>query len=144
MGVDILPVSFRERLTNINGTFTFGGLAAVPGVRGAVSPTDQLLNTEAGAIDPATGQRYNYTRFTQSVGTEYQEASTVNQGYYIQDDVRLSNTLKVNVGLRYEVFSRADDSPNAILPNVGVFPSDTTTGRRASASPGIRSATAAT
>ena len=43
MGVDFLPVSFRERHTNINGTFTFGGLPAVPGVRGAVTPTDQLL-----------------------------------------------------------------------------------------------------
>ena len=58
MGVDILPVWFKERITNINGTFTFGGLAAVAGVRGAISATDQFILTESGAIDPATGQRY--------------------------------------------------------------------------------------
>jgi hypothetical protein len=52
MGVDILPVWFKERITNINGTFTFGGLAAVAGVRGAISATDQFILTESGAIDP--------------------------------------------------------------------------------------------
>jgi carboxypeptidase family protein len=124
-GIDILPVWFKERITNINGTFTFGGLAAVAGVRPAVSSTDQFILTESGAIDPATGQRYSYSRFTQSVGLEYQEARTINQGYYFQDDFRLTSTIKVNLGLRYELFSRADDSPNPILPDVGVFPRDT-------------------
>jgi hypothetical protein len=124
IGLDILPVWFKERITNINGTFTFGGLSAVENVRGAVSATDQFILTESGAIDPATGQRYSYSRFTQSIGPEYQEARTINQGYFVQDDIRLSDRLKVNVGLRYELFSRAKDSPNPILPNVGVFPSD--------------------
>lgn len=124
MGVDILPVAFRERTTNINGTFTFGGLPAVPGVRGAVGPVDQLLLTEAGAIDPATGQRYSYSRFTQSIGPEYYEAMTVNQGYFFQDDFRLTRTLKLNLGLRYELFSRPTGSPNPALPGSGVFPAD--------------------
>jgi len=124
LGVDILPVWFRERITNINGTFTFGGLAAVTGVRGAVSATDQFVLAESGAIDPATGLRYSYSRFTQSVGPEYQEARTINQGYFFQDDFRLTNTVKLNVGLRYELFARAKDSPNPLLPQVGVFPAD--------------------
>ena len=45
-GFDLLPVSFRERTTNINGSFVFGGLPAVAGVRGAVTPLDQFLLTE--------------------------------------------------------------------------------------------------
>jgi hypothetical protein len=56
-GFDLLPVKFRERTTNINGTFTFGGLAAVANVRGAISPLDQFLLTERGAIDPARHSR---------------------------------------------------------------------------------------
>lgn len=123
-GIDLLPVTFRERTTNINGSFVFGGLAAVAGVRGAVSPLDQFLFTEAGAIDPATGRPYSYSRFTQSVGAEYFEASTFNQGYFIQDDFRLSDRLKVNVGLRYENFGRPDANPNPDLPLTGRFPSD--------------------
>jgi hypothetical protein len=43
VGVDLLPVEFRERTTNINGAFVFGGLAAVAGGRGAITPLDQLL-----------------------------------------------------------------------------------------------------
>jgi hypothetical protein len=124
MGVDILPVWFKERITNINGTFTFGGLAAVAGVRGAIPATDQFILTESGAIDPATGQRYSYSRFTQSIGPEYQEARTINQGYFFQDDFRLTSRVKLNLGVRYEVFSRAKDSPNPVLPGVGVFPGD--------------------
>ncbi len=123
-GVDILPVWFKERITNINGTFTFGGLAAVAGVRPAVSATDQFILAEAGATDPATGQRYSYSRFTQSIGPEYQEARTINQGYFFQDDFRLTSRLKLNLGLRYEVFTRAQDSPNPLLPGVGLFPGD--------------------
>ena len=95
-GFDLLPVSFRERTTNINGSFVFGGLPAVAGVRDAVTPLDQFLLTEQRAIDPATGRPYSYSRFTQSIGAEYFEAATFNQGYFIQDDFRLSDRLKLN------------------------------------------------
>ena len=87
-GIDLLPVTFRERTTNINGSFVFGGLSAVAGVRGAVTPLDQFLLTEARAIDPATDRPYSYSRFTQSIGAEFFEASTFNQGYFVQDDFR--------------------------------------------------------
>ncbi len=103
-GFDLLPVSFRERTTNINGSFVFGGLAAAAGVRGAVSALDQFLLTQQGATDPAAGRPYWYSRFTQSIGAEYFEASTFNHGYFVQDDFRVNDRLKVNVGLRYEYF----------------------------------------
>ncbi len=123
-GIDLLPVSFRERTTNINGSFAFGGLAAVAGIRGAVTPLDQFLFTEQGTVDPATGRPYSYSRFTQSIGAEYFEAATFNQGYFIQDDVRLGDRLKLNVGLRYEHFGRPDANLNPALPQTGVFASD--------------------
>lgn len=123
-GFDLLPVKFRERTTNINGTFTFGGLAAVANVRGAISPLDQFLLTERGAIDPATNRPYSYSRFTQSVGKEFFEASVFNQGYFLQDDIRVNNRLKINLGLRYELFLRPEGNLNPDLPATGVIPQD--------------------
>lgn len=123
-GIDLLPVSFRERTTNINGSFVFGGLPAVVGVRGAVSALDQFLLTERGAIDPATGRPYSYSRFTQSIGAEFFEAGTFNEGYFVQDDFRVSDRLKLNVGLRYERFGRPAANLNPDLPPTGTFPSD--------------------
>jgi hypothetical protein len=123
-GLDLLPVSFRERTTNINGSFVFGGLAAVAGVRSAVSALDQFLLTQQGTVDPTTGRPYSYSRFTQSIGAEYFEASTFNQGYFVQDDFRVNDRLKVNAGLRYEYFGRPDSNPNPDLPLTAKFPTD--------------------
>lgn len=123
-GFDLLPVLFRERTTNINGSFVFGGLPAVAGVRDAVTPLNQFLLTEQGAIDPATGRPYAYSRFTQSIGAEYFEASALNQGYFIQDDFRVSDRLKVNLGLRYELFGRPPANPNPDLPLTAAFAAD--------------------
>lgn len=123
-GVDLLPVSFRERLTNINGQFVFGGLPAVPGVRPAVSALQQYLNTLAGVADPATGQPFSYSRFTQSIGREFHQSDVVQQGYFIQDDFRPSDRLKINAGLRYEYFRRPQGLLNPDLPQTGVIPQD--------------------
>lgn len=124
VGIDLLPVSFKERTTNINGSFVFGGLTAVAGGRGAITALDQFLLTQQGAIDPSTGQRYSYSRFTQAIGAEYFTAKTFNQGYFVQDDVRLTDRLKLNVGLRYEYFGRPDSNPNPALPLSAAFPTD--------------------
>lgn len=123
-GFDLLPVSFLERTTNINGSFVFGGLTAVTGVRDAVTPLNQFLLTEQKAIDPSTGRPYSYSRFTQSIGAEYFEAKTFNQGYFIQDDFRLTDRLKLNLGLRYEYFGRPKANANPDLPLSASFPTD--------------------
>jgi hypothetical protein len=123
-GFDLLPVSFRERTTNVNGSLVFGGLPAVSGVRDAVTPLNQFLLTEQRAIDPATGRPYAYSRFTQSIGAEYFEAATFNHGYFVQDDFRLNDRLKLNLGLRYEYFGRPKANPNPDLPLTAAFASD--------------------
>lgn len=124
VGFDLLPVSFRERTTNINGSFVFGGLPAVAGVRDAVTPLNQFLLTEQRATDPATGRPYSYSRFTQSIGAEFFEAETFNQGYFIQDDFRVGDRLKLNLGLRYEYFGRPQANPNPDLPITSEFATD--------------------
>lgn len=123
-GLDLLPVSFRERTTNLNGEFVFGGLTAVAGVRPAVTPLQQFLNTEAGIIDPATGRPYSYTRFTRNLGEEFFQSEVFNQGYFVQDDIRLANNLKLNVGIRYEAFLRPQGNRNPALPQSGNIPQD--------------------
>jgi len=123
-GFDLLPVSFRERTTNINGSFVFGGLSAAAGIRGAVTPLEQFQLAEQRAVDPSTGRPYSYSRFTQSIGAEFFEAETFNQGYFIQDDFRVNDRLKLNLGLRYERFGRPASNPNADLPLTQAFPSD--------------------
>jgi hypothetical protein len=122
-GLDIIPVSFAESTTNINGGFVFGGLPAAAG-RPAVTPLQQFLNTEARVVDPATGQPFTYTRFTQSVGRRLYEATMLQQGYFVQDDWRLSNRFKVNAGLRYEFFARPNGNLNPLLPATGNIPED--------------------
>lgn len=123
-GFDLLPVWFRERTTNINGGYTFGGLSAVAGVRPSVTPLDQFLFTEQRTVDPSTGRPYSYSRFTQSVGQEFFEAPVINTGIFVQDDIRLSSKLKLNVGLRYELFVRPEANLNKDLPATGVIPQD--------------------
>lgn len=124
-GVEVLPVNFKERLTNLNGSFVFGGLPAVTGVRAAVSPLDQFLNTERRAIDPATNLPFSYTRFTQSIGREFYDATVINQGYFFQDDFRVTPNIKVNLGLRYELFTRPKAIPNPDVPATASIPQDT-------------------
>ncbi len=123
-GFDILPVKFRERTTNINGSFVFGGLTAVTGVRGAITPLDQFLFTERGTVDPTTNRPYSYSRFTQSIGKEFFEAPVINHGYFFQDDLRVSDRLKLNLGVRYELFQRPAGNLNPDLPATGVIPPD--------------------
>lgn len=123
-GVDLLPVNFKERLTNINGQFVFGGLPAVAGVRPAVTALDQFLNTERRLIDPATNQPFSYTRFTQSIGREFYDATVINQGFFFQDDFRVTPRLKLNYGLRYELFWRPAAIPNPDVPATANIPQD--------------------
>jgi hypothetical protein len=123
-GFDILPVWFRERTTNINGSYTFGGLGAVAGVRPAISALDQFLFTEQRTIDPSTSRPYSYSRFTQSTGQEFFEAPVINLGLFVQDDIRLTQKLKLNIGMRYELFVRPEGNLNQDLPATGVIPQD--------------------
>ena len=123
-GVDILPVWFRERTTNVNGGYTFGGLSAVSGVRPAVTALDQFLFTEQRLNDPSNNRPYSYSRFTQSIGQEFFEAPVLNAGFFVQDDIRLTQKLKLNLGLRYDIFVRPDANPNPDLPATATIPQD--------------------
>lgn len=105
-GFEILPVNFQDTTTNLNGTFSFASL-------------QQYLNTVQGVTNPTTGQRYSYTQFTQATGSQVYDATVVQQGYFVQDDIRLNPRLKLNLGLRYEFFLRPGGNLNPTYPLTG-------------------------
>jgi hypothetical protein len=55
---------------------------------------------------------------TQRLGTYDTSFSTYEAGFYIQDDIRVSNRLSVGVGLRNEMQSLVDDKLN-LMPRIG-------------------------
>jgi hypothetical protein len=123
-GFDLLPVRFRERTRNLNGTYTFAGLAAAAG-RAAVTPLQHYLNTAGGVVDPSTGRPFTYSQFTRAQGQEFYAARVINQGYFLQDEWRITPSLRLNLGLRYELFWRPEAIPNPDFPATGTIPQDT-------------------
>ena len=94
MGFDMLPVSVQGAdHQHQRRRSRSAGCAAVPGVRGAVTPTDQFLlhrsgRDRSGDRPAATPTRASRSRSGPSTSTP----RTFNQGYFIQDDIRLSST----------------------------------------------------
>jgi hypothetical protein len=108
-GFDILPVNFQDTTSNLNGTFSFASL-------------QQYLKTVDGVINTATGKPYSYTQFTQTTGSQVYDATVVQQGYFLQDDIRVTPRLQVNAGLRYEFFLRPGGNLNPAYPLTGHIP----------------------
>jgi hypothetical protein len=89
-------------LSSTAPTFTFSGLAASNG-RGAVSALNQYLDTVANDVDPATGRPYTYTNLTAYSGNPTIRLAFNFVNGFVQDEVRLTPNLNVNIGARYEV-----------------------------------------
>jgi hypothetical protein len=122
-GFDLLPDNWQDSTQNLNGTFTFSGISANKTTGApAVSALQQYLNTIAGVINPATGMPYTYTQFTRSSGVLSYNATVINQGYFVQDDIRINPRLRVNAGLRYEMFVRPSGNLNPAFPLTGSMP----------------------
>jgi hypothetical protein len=131
-GVDFQTTKFgaenaRTRL------FSFGGLGAVSGVRGAVTPLDQYLNTLNGVVDPATRNPYTYTQLSQDIGDNIIDLRFNFLNFFVQDDFRILSNLTLNVGMRYELLlyptlddkapyelsRRVNNDTNNLAPRVG-------------------------
>lgn len=119
-GFDLLPVNYQDSTSNLNGTFTFSGLTDTTST-GTVtySPLQQYLNTVAGLTDPNTHLPFSYSTFTRSTGSLAYDATVVNQGYFAQDEFRITPRLKLDVGLRYEMFVRPSGNLNPAFPLTG-------------------------
>ena len=82
--------------------FTFAGLPAAGG-RGAVTPLDQYLNTEAGVTDPATGRPFAYTQLQQELGDPSLDLRFHYLNLFLQDEIRLRSDVTLSAGVRYEL-----------------------------------------
>ncbi|MBY0504884.1 MAG: TonB-dependent receptor [Bryobacteraceae bacterium] len=132
-GIDYQTTNFdvRSALTRL---FSFNGLAAVTGVRGAVTPLDQYLNTTRGAVDPATQRPYTYTQLSQDIGENNIRLRFHFVNLFLQDEYRVNSRLTLNLGVRYELIlfpvlddqapyelsRRINNDKNNIAPRIGL------------------------
>lgn len=75
---------------------------------------------------PAGTPTKRFSSYNQGFGPSAFKFKTTDFNFFVQDDIRASSRLTVNVGLRYEYEQLPDPQiPNALAPQTGVFPSDT-------------------
>ena len=99
-GIDFQHTAFNL-VSTLDRTFTFSGLAA-SGSRGAVSALNQYLFAKQGASDPATGKPYTYTQFAIGGGDPALDTSFNFTNLFLQNELRVSQNLTVNLGVRWE------------------------------------------
>ena len=112
-GLDYQTTGFNQTRA-LTRQFVFGGLPAAGG-RGAVTPLQQYLNTLGGAVDPATGRPFTYTQLQQDIGDPTLEKRFNFYNFFVQDEYRVSRSLTLNMGLRYELIAYPDLDPEAPL-----------------------------
>jgi hypothetical protein len=67
---------------------------------------------------------FGYTSFTQYFGLPDLEYNTSQYGFFIQDDWRVSPSLKLLYGVRYDLYGVPDGDPNAPVATSREFPVD--------------------
>lgn len=131
-GIDFQTTGFNVR-SALTRLFSFNGLAAVSGVRPAVTPLDQYLNTTRGVIDPATNRPYTYTQLSQDLGDNNIALRFNFVNFFLQDEYRVLPNLTLNLGVRYELIlfpvldeqapyelsRRINNDKNNIAPRIG-------------------------
>ena len=106
--IDTINVLSQDRLPF---QYTFANLAL-------------YLNTIHGVINPATQKPYNYTSFTESFGNNIANHRTTPINFYLQDHWRVSDTLSLDYGLRWEYRIFPDLNQNAPLAISRTLPND--------------------
>ncbi len=127
---DLLDNLFQEggvyAYNNVNDFFidyiNFSGAGALRALS-ATTPTTNPLGRCATSTRRA-GQCYT-SNFAQGFGAQGAEFSTTDLAFYVQDDIRWTSRLTVNLGVRYEVELLPDPQiPNPLYAQTGRFPTD--------------------
>jgi len=82
-------------------------------------PTVAAYQAAASGASP-----FGYTSFTQYFGLPDLEYNTSQYGFFVQDDWRVTPTLKVLYGVRYDLYGVPDGDPNAPVATSREFPVD--------------------
>jgi hypothetical protein len=91
---------YDYRRNDISALYTFPSIAAYVAAR------------SVGATD---AQRRGYTSFTQTLGDAEIEYNSTFYNFFAQDDWKVTPRLKVNYGLRYDLYDIPEGDPNAPL-----------------------------
>lgn len=74
---------------------------------------------------PAGTPTKRYSSYNQGFGPTAFKFKTIDYNFFVQDDMRVTSRLTVNLGLRYEYEQLPDPQiPNGLAPQTAVFPSD--------------------
>lgn len=96
--------------------YTFTGVAAVPGVRAALTPLEQYQATRAGRIDPATGSAFTYSLLQQDLGLDQAAPPSHSMAAFFTAEWRVSRQLNLTLGARYDLQVNSDLDPEAPFP----------------------------
>lgn len=114
-GVRVRGVTIKDRSeSNFGGTFSFVGTFAVANDPfdlngdGVISPIEQYRAKLLGSTDP----RFNPNQFNIATGNPLADVSQYDIGLFILDDWRVSPSLTLGFGLRYENQTNINDSFN--------------------------------
>lgn len=95
------------RRNDIGATYTFGSIAAYLTAKNNTAITPGVCPT--GVTNP----RQCYTSFTQFLGNSEIEYKSTFYNFFAQDDWKVTRKLKVNYGLRYDLYDVPKGDPNS-------------------------------
>ncbi len=110
---------YDYRRNDINATYTFGSLQAY---RYAITPGSESLadfrtvcnqNTTLVPLDANLNRGLCYTGFSQTLGNAELTYNTVFYNFFAQDDWKVTPKLKVNYGIRYDLYDLPEGDPNS-------------------------------
>ncbi|MCC7126930.1 MAG: TonB-dependent receptor [Acidobacteria bacterium] len=121
---DVLQVNNNTTLLKGDHAFKAGvDLQFVADTRRSAPAALYTFPTVAAYQAARSGEnRFGYTSFTQYFGLPDLEYNTAQYGVYVQDDWRVSPTLKLLYGVRYDLYGVPESDPNAPVDSSREFP----------------------
>ena len=122
-GFDINHVNdVLDNLFNVNGAYSYNNINDF--IIDDVNSRSPLPGVRCVRSSRTAGKCYT-SSFSQAFGPSRFEFSTTDYNFFVQDDVRVSNRLTVNLGLRYEYQKLPEPQiPNPLYPPTSRFPAD--------------------
>ncbi len=122
-GFDINHVNdVLDNLFDVNGAYSYNNINDF--IIDDVNRRSPIPNVGCVRSTRTAGKCYT-SNFSQAFGPSRFEFSTTDYNFFVQDDLRVSNRLTLNLGLRYEYQQLPEPQiPNPLYPATARFPAD--------------------